>query len=66
MERIFLTLLDGGPYHTEPSALICFANEWNSFYMIGTSIMKELISLLDGRFSVNYISRRYKKNQNSH
>ena len=29
---------DGGPYHIETSPLICRA----SFFMIGTSVMKEL------------------------
>ena len=33
---------DGGPYHIETSPLICIANEWTGFYMIGTTIMKEL------------------------
>ena len=26
----------------ETSSLICCANQWSGFYMIGTSIMKEL------------------------
>ena len=34
---------DRGPYHIETSALICSANHWTSFYMIGTSVMKKLI-----------------------
>ena len=33
---------DGGPYHTETSPLIRRANQWTGFYMIGTSVMKEL------------------------
>ena len=33
---------DGGSYHIETSPLICRANEWTGFYMIGTSAMKEL------------------------
>ena len=40
-----LTLPDGGPYHTETSPLICSANRWTSFYMIGTSVMKDLKNL---------------------
>ena len=32
-----------GPYHTETSPLICRANQWTSFYMIGTSVMKTLM-----------------------
>ena len=37
-----LTFKDGGPYHVETSLLICSANQWSGFYMIGTSVMKEL------------------------
>ena len=33
---------DGGHYHIENSPLICSANQWTSFYIIGTSVMKEL------------------------
>ena len=33
---------DGGPYHIETSTLICKTNQWTGFYMIGTSIVKEL------------------------
>ena len=36
-----LPLSDGGPYHIETSPLICRAI--NSFYMIETSFMNELI-----------------------
>ena len=31
-----------GPYHTDTSPLICKANQWTGFYMIGVSVMKEL------------------------
>ena len=31
-----------GPYHIETSPLICRANQWISFCMIGSSIMKEI------------------------
>ena len=31
---------DRGPYHIETSPLICSANQWAGFYMIGTSVMK--------------------------
>ena len=34
---------DGDPCHTETSPLICSANQWTDFYMIGTFFMKELI-----------------------
>ena len=32
------------PYHIETSQLIWFANQWNGFYMIETSVMKEYFS----------------------
>ena len=31
----------GGPYHIELSSLICRANQWTGFHMIGISFMKE-------------------------
>ena len=33
---------DGGLYHIEISPLVCSANHWTGFYMIRTSVMKEL------------------------
>ena len=41
-----LTLLfhDGGPYHIETSPLICSANQLTGLYVVGTSVMKELIN----------------------
>ena len=46
---------DGGPYHIETSPLICSANQWSGFYMIGTSVMKELrITLIyEANFSLS-------------
>ena len=35
----------GGRYHIETSPLVCRANQWTDFYMIGTSIMKELYTV---------------------
>ena len=35
-----------GLYHVEISPLICRANQWTGFYMIGTSVMKELIAAI--------------------
>ena len=45
----------GGPYHIETSPLICSANQWSGFYMIGTSVMKELrITLIyEANFSLS-------------
>ena len=34
---------DGGSYQIETSILICSANQWTGFYMLGTSVMKELM-----------------------
>ena len=39
----------GGPNHTETSPLICRANQLTGFYMIWTSVMKEL--MLNWRFA---------------
>ena len=33
---------DGGPYNMRTSPLIYFANQWNGFYMIGTSVKKRV------------------------
>ena len=33
---------DGDPYYIETTPLIFTANQWTDFYMIGTSVMKEL------------------------
>ena len=35
---------DGGAYHTETSPLICRANQWTGFNMIGTSVIRELMT----------------------
>ena len=40
--KSFLTLSRRRPHHTETKQLICSANQWTGFYMIGTSVMKEL------------------------
>ena len=37
---------DGGHYHIETIPLICRANQWTGFYMIGTSDMKQLNAYL--------------------
>ena len=34
-----------GPYHIETSPFICRANQWNLFYTIEISLMKELLAL---------------------
>ena len=42
--NIHLTLFHGGgPCHIETSSLICSANQWIGFYMIGITVLKELI-----------------------
>ena len=34
---------DGGPYYIQTSPLTFSANQWNGFYKIGTSVMKEFM-----------------------
>ena len=36
---------DKGLCHIETSPLICFVNQWTGFYMIETTVMKELNGL---------------------
>ena len=51
-----LTLSWRGPYHIVTSPLICRENQWTGFYMIGTSVMKELSQspkLVETLFKVN-------------
>ena len=31
-----------GPYHIQSGSLMCTGNQWTGFYMIGTSVMKQL------------------------
>ena len=50
---IDLTLHAGSPYNLETNPLIFRANQWSSFYMIGTSVMKEL---MDEYLSTFYIT----------
>ena len=50
---------DGGPYHIETSPLNCKAKQWTGFFMIGTSIIKELKH-------VNVKMRLYKERIHSH
>ena len=47
--------LDGGPYHIETSPLICTANQWTGFCMIGTSVMKKLNSIFDINLAKNIL-----------
>ena len=42
LTNVFNAFHDGDAYHIETSLLICKANQWNSFCMIGTSAIKEL------------------------
>ena len=35
-------LHEGGPYHIETSLLIFSANQWTGFYIIGSSVIKEV------------------------
>ena len=47
---------DGGPYHIETRPLICSANQWTGFYMIGTFVMKGLIRKVSGAFRTQLTS----------
>ena len=51
----------GGPYHIENSSLICCAsaNQWNGFYMIETSVMKELTRAYLGPCQISMIKLFY-------
>ena len=42
---IGLLFHDGGPHHIETSPLICSVNQGTGFYMIRTSVMKELLAI---------------------
>ena len=42
---------DGNTYNKETIPLICSANQWTDFCMIGTSVMKELINYMCGNRS---------------
>ena len=37
---------DGGSYHIGTNSLICSKNQWTDFYIIRTSVMKELMRFL--------------------
>ena len=41
-----LNIYDGSPYNIETSPLICSANHWTGFYMIGTFVIKELTFMI--------------------
>ena len=40
--QTFQLFHDRDPYHIETGLLICRANQWPGFYIIGTSVMEEL------------------------
>ena len=42
-EKRALIFHDGGPYHIEASPLVCPPNQWTDFYIIRTSVVKELV-----------------------
>ena len=41
-----LLIHDGGPYHKGTRPLIYRANQWTGFFMMGTSVMKELKAIM--------------------
>ena len=58
----FKFLHDAGRYHIEARPLICRANKWNGFYVIETSVMKELSYYL---ITSCYIFRIFTKNRSN-
>ena len=52
---------DRGPYHIETSSLICSVNQSTGFYMIGTSVIKELSSWDVTRLTYKYSKKCFKK-----
>ena len=42
----------------ETSPLICGANQWTAFYMITTSVMKELMSMQSNKSSEKDVLRK--------
>ena len=57
---MFQLFHDAGPYHIEIGPLICRTNRWAGFYMIGTSVMNELRTALDGYFYKGLYLTRHK------
>ena len=43
ISRVFQLPHDGSPYHIETNLLICTPDEWTRFYIMGSSVKKELI-----------------------
>ena len=43
----FMTMAEVPIYHIETGPLICTANQWTGFCMIGTSVMKEFKILFE-------------------
>ena len=58
----FKFLHDAGRYHIEARPLICWANKWNGFYVIETSVTKELSYYL---ITSRYIFRIFTKNRSN-
>ena len=42
IKLLMIIFRDGGPYQIETSPLIYYANQSTSFYIIGSSVIKEL------------------------
>ena len=59
----YLLSHSGGPNHIETNPLICSANQWIGFYMIETSVMKELISFFlkqrGNQFEPHYVKPQF-------
>ena len=48
------------PYHIEASPLIGRANQWTGFYIIGTSVIKELMRYVLNRKASNLMKTMFK------
>ena len=54
---------DRGPCQMETSPVICRASQWTGFYIIGTSVVRELIQKkFDFEFRVNILNVNFLKN----
>ena len=52
IQRAIQLFHNGGFRYIETSPLTCSANQWTSFYMIGTSVTKELNEEDNGIFTL--------------
>ena len=56
-DEIFNSFMTETHYHKETSPLICRANQWADFYLIGASAMKELNLLANTNFAYCFLQK---------